>query len=696
MKQHHVFSFLQRMGKSFMLPIAVLPVAGIFLGVGSSLTNETTIAALHLESVLGQGTFLYSVLILLKQVGKVLFDNLPLIFAVSIALGMSKRRKEVAALAAIIAFFVMHATINTLLCLDGSIVNGVVSNYILDGSITSVCGMLSLEMGVFGGIIVGLGVSYLHNHFYQIQLPNVISFYEGERFVPIICAITYVFIGVLMYFIWPPLQQGVYNLGQFISDSGYFGTFIYGIIKRSLVPFGLHHVWYMPFYQSALGGVQMVNGSIISGAQNIFFAQLSDPSVTHFSVDATKFFSGEFIFMIFGLPGAALAMYQCANPEAKKKTASLLLSAALTSALTGITEPIEFSFLFVAPLLYVVHVLLAATCFVVAQALQVAIGFTFSAGLLDFTLFGILQGNAKTNWMIVVLLGLVYFFVYYGAFKFLIVKYDLKTPGRDESIKVFDKKKYDFSFDKSLIDPRSQMIVQGLGGRSNFTDLDCCITRLRATIKDDTLINEGLLKKSGAAAIMCQPNAIQIIYGPQASNIKTKLDEYMLNVPESYDFEDKEVVLETKTQLELECLVNGEVMPIEDATDSMFAHKLMGDGIMIRPCDGVVVAPCDGVISMIYPTKHAIGITIDDNTQILIHFGTDSAKLNGKGFELLVKPNQKVNAGDVLWNADLKYIKDNALDENIIVVFTKIKDGAEIEKKYGKMQCHDMMLRVKG
>lgn len=696
MKQHHVFSFLQRMGKSFMLPIAVLPVAGIFLGVGSSLTNETTISALHLELVLGQGTFLYSVLILLKQVGKVLFDNLPLIFAVSIALGMSKRRKEVAALAAIIAFFVMHATINTLLCLDGSIVNGVVSNYILDGSITSVCGMLSLEMGVFGGIVVGLGVSYLHNHFYQIQLPNVISFYEGERFVPIICAITYVFIGVLMYFIWPPLQHGVYNLGQFISDSGYFGTFIYGIIKRSLVPFGLHHVWYMPFYQSALGGVQMVNGSMVSGAQNIFFAQLSDPSVTHFSVDATKFFSGEFIFMIFGLPGAALAMYQCANPEAKKKTASLLLSAALTSALTGITEPIEFSFLFVAPLLYVVHVFLAATCFVIAQALQVAIGFTFSAGLLDFTLFGILQGNAKTNWITVVLLGLVYFFVYYGVFKFLIVKYDLKTPGRDESIKVFDKKKYDFSFDKSLIDPRSQMIVQGLGGRSNFTDLDCCITRLRATIKDDSLINEGLLKKSGAAAIMCQPNAIQIIYGPQASNIKTKLDEYMLNVPESYDFEDKEVVLETKTQFELECLVNGEVMPIEAASDSMFAHKLMGDGIMIRPYDGVVVAPCDGVISMIYPTKHAIGITIDDNTQILIHFGTDSAKLNGEGFELLVRPNQEVKAGDVLWNADLKYIKDNALDENIIVVFTKIKDGAELEKKYGKMQCHDMMLRVKG
>ena len=693
-----IFSVLQRVGRSFMLPIAILPVAGLLLGIGSSFTNATTIETYGLTSLLGNGTILHALLVIMNKVGSAVFDNLPLIFAVGVAIGMAKKEKEVSALSAVIAYFVMNTAINAMLTITGQILeNGEIAESVLEGTITSVCGIQSLQMGVFGGIIVGLGVAALHNRFYRIQLPNALSFFGGTRFVPIISTIVYMFVGILMYFVWPVVQNGIYALGGLVTGSGYVGTLIFGLIKRALIPFGLHHVFYMPFWQTAVGGTMEVAGQMVQGGQNIFFAQLADSAnVAHFSADATRYFSGEFIFMIFGLPGAALAMYQCANPEAKKKTASLLLSAALTSALTGITEPIEFSFLFVAPLLYVVHVLLAATCFVVAQALQVAIGFTFSAGLLDFTLFGILQGNAKTNWMIVVLLGLVYFFVYYGVFKFLIVKYDLKTPGRDESIKVFDKKKYDFSFDKSLIDPRSQMIVQGLGGRSNFTDLDCCITRLRATIKDDTLINEGLLKKSGAAAIMCQPNAIQIIYGPQASNIKTKLDEYMLNVPESYDFEDKEVVLETKTQLELECLVNGEVMPIEDATDSMFAHKLMGDGIMIRPCDGVVVAPCDGVISMIYPTKHAIGITIDDNTQILIHFGTDSAKLNGKGFELLVKPNQKVNAGDVLWNADLKYIKDNALDENIIVVFTKIKDGAEIEKKYGKMQCHDMMLRVKG
>lgn len=696
MKRHSIFSFLQRMGKSFMLPIAVLPIAGIFLGVGSSLTNATTISSLHLESILGNGTLLYSFLILLKQVGRILFDNLPLIFAVSIALGMAKQRKEVAALSAIIAFFVMHATINALLTLDGSIVNGQISKHILDGSITWVCGMQSLEMGVFGGIIVGLGVSYLHNRYYQIQLPSVVSFFEGERFVPIVCSIAYLFVGILMYFVWPPIQQGVYSLGRFVTMSGYFGTFIYGVIKRGLVPFGLHHVWYTPFYQSALGGVKFINGTLVTGAQNIFFAQLSDPNVKHFSVQATKFFSGEFIFMIFGLPGACLAMYRCAKPESKKKVASLLLSAALTSMLTGITEPVEFSFLFAAPMLFFVHVFLASTCFVFAQMLHAAIGFTFSAGLIDFTLFGILQGNAKTNWIVIVILGVIYFFLYYFSFKFLILKFDLKTPGRDSTLRVFDKKKYDFSFDKSLIDPRSQMIIRGLGGRQNFSDLDCCITRLRATIQDDSLIDEGLLKQSGAAAIMQQPGAIQIIYGPQASNIKTKLDEYMANVPESYDYEEKEIPLENKDVFELGCVADGEVLPIEEAPDTMFSHKLMGDGIMIRPSDGLVVAPCDGVVSMIYPAKHAIGLTIDENTQLMLHFGVDTVKLNGQGFELLVKVNQKVHAGDVLWNADLAYIKANAVDESIMCVFTKLKENVTLEKKYGKMKRQDIMMKVKG
>lgn len=694
---HSIFSFLQKMGKSFMLPIAVLPIAGIFLGLGSSLTNATTISALHAESILSQGTLLYSFLLLLKTTGKVLFDNLPLIFAVSIALGMAKQRKEVAALSAIIAFFVMHATINSLLILDGTIVNDVVSSRVLDGSITWVCGLQSLEMGVFGGIIVGLGVSALHNRFYQIQLPSIISFFEGERFVPIICAIAYLFVGIVLRFVWPPIQMEVYNLGQLVTSSGYVGTFLYGIIKRALVPFGLHHVWYTPFYQSALGGAKVVNGTFVTGAQNIFFAELSDPSIKHFSVEETKFFSGEFIFMIFGLPGACLAMYQCAKPEAKKKVGGLLLSAALTSMLTGITEPVEFSFLFAAPLLFAVHVFLAATCFVVAQFFRIAIGFTFSAGFVDFFLFGIIQGNDKTNWIMVVVLGIIYFFLYYFAFRTIILKFDCKTPGREDDnvMKVFDKKKLDFTFDQSLIDPRSQMIIQGLGGRSNFYDLDCCITRLRASLRNPELINESLLKQSGAAGIMHKNEAIQIIYGPQASNIKSKLDEYMNAVPEAYDQQEQTISFTSGEEKKIYSVGNGEVLPIEEALDPIFSSKLIGDGVMMRLQNGLVLCPCEGKITMIYSSKHAIGITLDEDTQLLLHFGIDTAKLNGQGFELLVGLNQQVHVGDALWNADLKFIHENAIDDCLFMVFTQVKENAQIEKYYGLKTSEDCVMEVK-
>lgn len=694
---HSIFSFLQKMGKSFMLPIAVLPIAGIFLGLGSSLTNATTISALHAESILSQGTLLYSFLLLLKTTGKVLFDNLPLIFAVSIALGMAKQRKEVAALSAIIAFFVMHATINSLLILDGTIVNDVVSSRVLDGSITWVCGLQSLEMGVFGGIIVGLGVSALHNRFYQIQLPSIISFFEGERFVPIICAIAYLFVGIVLRFVWPPIQMEVYNLGQLVTSSGYVGTFLYGIIKRALVPFGLHHVWYTPFYQSALGGAKVVNGTFVTGAQIIFFAELSDPSIKHFSVEETKFFSGEFIFMIFGLPGACLAMYQCAKPEAKKKVGGLLLSAALTSMLTGITEPVEFSFLFAAPLLFAVHVFLAATCFVMAQFFRIAIGFTFSAGFVDFFLFGIIQGNAKTNWIMVVVLGIIYFFIYYFAFRTIILKFDCKTPGREDDnvMKVFDKKKLDFTFDQSLIDPRSQMIIQGLGGRSNFYDLDCCITRLRASLRNPELINESLLKQSGAAGIMHKNEAIQIIYGPQASNIKSKLDEYMNAVPEAYDQQEQTISFTSGEEKKIYSVGNGEVLPIEEALDPIFSSKLIGDGVMMRLQNGLVLCPCEGKITMIYPSKHAIGITLDEDTQLLLHFGIDTAKLNGQGFELLVGLNQQVHVGDALWNADLKFIHENAIDDCLLMVFTQVKENAQIEKYYGLKTSEDCVMEVK-
>lgn len=397
-----IFGVLQRIGRSFMLPIAVLPIAGMFLGIGSSLTNEATIASLGLEGILGTGTTLNHILILLMSVGQTIFDNLPLIFAASVALGMAKKSKEVAVLSSIIAFFVMHSTIHSLLIFDGVIKGNEIVKKVVEGTLTNVCGQVSLQMGVFGGIIVGLGVSYLHNRFYQIQLPDFLSFFEGERFIPIISTIVYILVGFLMFYIWPTFQDGIFKFGQLIASSGYGGTFVYGIVKRALVPFGLHHVFYMPFYQTAIGGTLEVNGVLIDGAQNIFFAQLADPNLKHFSVEATKYFSGEYMIMMFGLPGAALAMYRSAKDESKKVVRSLFLSAALTSMLTGITEPIEFAFIFVAPMLFVVDVFLAGTAFVLAHVLKVTIGFTFSCGLIDFLVFGVLQGNSKTHWILIV------------------------------------------------------------------------------------------------------------------------------------------------------------------------------------------------------------------------------------------------------------------------------------------------------
>ena len=689
-----IFSVLQRIGRSFMLPIAVLPVAGLFLGIGSSLTSNTTISSLHLEAILGKGTFLNNFLTILTKVGNAFFNNLPIIFAAAVALGMAKKAKEVAVISAVIAFFVMHTTINGMLTLSGVIIdNQVVGTNVLDGTITSTCGILSLEMGVFGGIIVGLGVSFLHNRFYQIQLPSVLSFFEGERFIPIISTISFLFVGILMFYLWPFIQNAIFALGKVVSTSGYFGTFIYGVIKRLLVPFGLHHVFYLPFWQTAIGGTMTVNEVMVYGGQNIFFAQLADPNVLHFSSEATKYFTGEFIFMIFGLPGAALAMYHTAKPEMKKAIGTLFFSAALTSILTGITEPIEFSFLFVAPLLFGVQVLLAGSAYMIAHIFNIAIGLTFSGGLIDFVIFGVLQGNSKTNWILVIPIGIIYFFLYYFSFRYLIKKFDLKTPGRETNDKLLILKKPNLCDNKNIIDKQSQLIIRGLGGRNNFNDLDCCITRLRVTVNDNTKLNEGLLKQSGAAAIITQGNSVQIIYGPKASSIKTKLNEYLSNVPVEYD-EYKEEIVYNQSCIELGNIVDGEVMPIESSCDQIFSHKLMGDGVIIKPHNGLIVSPCDGVITMIYPTKHAVGIKLDNGCELLLHFGIDTVNLNGNGFEVLVKINQRINKGDLILNADLEYIREKATSDQVILVITKIVDNLKIEKNYGEMKRGTVILKI--
>jgi len=531
--ENRTFSILQRVGRAFMLPIALLPVAGLLLGIGSSFTNPAMLETYNLTRFLGEGTIFYSVFTVLASVGTVIFDNLPLLFAMGVALGMAENEKATATLSAAIAFFVMHKTISTLLTLTGRLHDPAMH----EGTIADVVGIPSLQMGVFGGIVVGLGVAWLHNRFYKIRLPDVLSFFGGTRFVPIISTVAFVPVGALLFLVWPWVQNGIYALGDLVLQTGYAGTLLYGFTERILIPFGLHHVFYLPFWQTGVGGSAMIDGSLVYGAQNIFFAELASPATEVFSVSATRFMSGKFPLMIFGLPGAALAMYTCARPEKKKTAGSLLLSAALTSMLTGITEPLEFTFLFVAPVLYGIHSVLAGAAYMFMHMLKVGVGMTFSGGLIDLVLFGVLQGNPKTNWLMIPLVGVGYFIVYFFLFRLLIQKRNYLTPGREaDSAETklytradYNKKKAGASTPETAEDKHalSRQILTGLGGADNVTSLDCCATRLRVSVQDSGKVSKEILTRTGAAGVIVKGSGVQVIYGPKVAVLKSELEEYM-------------------------------------------------------------------------------------------------------------------------------------------------------------------------
>lgn len=727
-----VFGVLQRVGRSFMLPIAILPVAGLLLGIGSSFTNETTIATYGLTRLLGPGTLLNALFTIMNRVGSAVFDNLPIIFAVGVAIGMAKKEKEVSALSAVIAFYVMNTAINAMLTVNGKILaDGTPAADVLEGMIASVSGIQSLQMGVFGGIIVGLGVASLHNRFHRIVLPNALSFFGGTRFVPIISTLVYMFVGIILYFVWPIIQSGIYALGGFVTGSGYVGTLIFGLIKRALIPFGLHHVFYMPFWQTAVGGTMEVAGQLVQGGQNIFFAQLADSAnVLHFNADATRYFSGEFIFMIFGLPGAALAMYQCARPEKKKAAGGLLLSASLTCMLTGITEPIEFSFLFVAPALFVVQVILAGSAYMVAHMLNIAVGLTFSGGFLDLFLFGILQGNAKTSWLLIIPAGIVYFFLYYFIFKFLIRKFDFKTPGReddDTETRLYTKADVngrkaadDGQKDVRMADNVSQAIVRGLGGKDNISDVDCCATRLRCGVYDAKQVDVALLKSTGASGVIRKGNGVQIIYGPNVTVIKSKLEDYLEKADYAPDdcenemperFEDKRSEGEmsehkqsedkkskdrkTVKTIVIASPVTGLAAELATAPDEGFAQGMMGEGAVVTPSDAIVRAPETGQVIFVFDTKHAIGFRTDSGISLLLHMGIDTVKLNGQGFEVFVHAGQRVKKGTPLMKLDLNYLKTNAPSLASPILCTELEDNRRVRLlKQGNIKAGEPLMAV--
>lgn len=709
-----IFGVLQRVGRSFMLPIAILPVAGLLLGIGSSFTNETMLNAYGLMGIMGPGTVLNAVFTVMSAAGNVVFNNLPLVFAMGVAIGMAKKEKEVAALAAVIAFFIMHASISAMIDIHGGTEN------LLEGASASVLGITSLQMGVFGGIIVGLGAAALHNRFYKIELPQVLSFFGGTRFVPIISALVYTVVGIGMFYVWPVIQQGIYSVGDLVLSSGYAGTWVYGLLERALIPFGLHHVFYLPFWQTGVGGTLEVAGQMVEGAQNIFFAQLADPTVEQFAVSATRFMSGKFPLMIFGLPGAALAMYRTAKPEKKKAVAGLLLSAALTSMLTGITEPLEFTFLFAAPLMYVVHCIFAGCAYMLMHIFHVGVGMTFSGGAIDLFLFGILQGNEKTNWIWIVVIGIVYFIVYYLVFSFMIKKFDYKTPGRDDSeeVKLYTRK--DVNARKAQTegageaqeDEVSVQICRGLGGKKNISDVDCCATRLRCTVYKAELVNDAMLKATGASGVVHKGNGVQVIYGPKVTVIKSNLEDYLETAPdEEYTaaLEEEKASEDAGTETAVEKAaeerkpvrsiiiaspVTGRAADLSEAPDEGFAGRMMGDGAVVEPAEEIIKAPADGEICFVFPTKHAIGFQTEDGIDMLLHIGIDTVNLNGEGFEIL-KEEGKVKKGEPLMKIDLEYLRSHAPSLVSPVICTELGENQKIRLlKEGDIQSGEDLFAI--
>ena len=701
-----IFGVLQRVGRSFMLPIALLPVAGLLLGIGSSFTNETMLAAYGLNSVIHPGTLIYTILDVMSQTGSAVFNNLALLFAMGVAIGMARKEKEVAALSGAVAYIIMNTAIQAMINAAGG-VDAMPAN-----STTTMLGITTLQMGVFGGIVVGLGVAALHNKFYKIELPQVLAFFGGTRFVPIVSSIVYLVVGIAMFYIWPVVQSGIAALGALVLASGYAGTFIYGLLERALIPFGLHHVFYMPFWQTAVGGTAIIDGVTVTGAQNIFFAELASKSTTVFSVSATRFMAGKFPFMMFGLPGAALAMYHCAKPEKKKAAGGLLLSAALTAFLTGITEPLEFTFIFVALPMYAVHCVLAGLSFMLMHILNVGVGMTFSGGLIDMVLFGVMQGNAKTHWIWIVVVGVVYFVIYYLVFRFMITKFDYKTPGRDdaEEVKLYTRADVNARSAASGSnapagdDPVSALIVEGLGGTDNLSDVDCCATRLRCTVKDAALVRQDVLKASGASGVICKGNGVQVVYGPKVAVIKAKLEDYLENAPKTPAAPAAPApaaapaapAAAAKDTVLAACLT-GTVVPLAEVKDEAFASGALGDGIAIEPAVGELVAPADGEISSTFDTHHAVGMTTVDGAELLMHIGIDTVKLGGKHFTYLVNEGDKVRKGQPLIRFDIEAIKAEGYPVTTPLIVCNTDEYAAVTPKAsGTVKQGDALLELKG
>jgi PTS system D-glucosamine-specific IIC component len=652
------FGTLQKVGRSLMLPVALLPAAGILLAFGDAMQNPDMIARLAFLD----HPFFSLVAEMMQSAGQIVFSNLALLFAVGVAIGLAKG-DGVAGLAALIGYLIINVTMSVIRGVDAGMVEG-------HPEYASVLGIPTLQTGVFGGIIAGLLGAYMYNKYYKIELPSYLGFFAGKRFVPIVTAASSIIVGTILAFLWPYVQDGLNAFSYFMTESNRtLATFIFGVVERALIPFGLHHIFYSPFWFE-FGTYTNQLGEVVRGDQQIFFAQIRDGA----ELTAGAFMTGKFPFMMFGLPAAALAIYHCAKPSQKKVVAGIMGSAALTSFLTGITEPIEFSFLFVAPLLFVVHTIFAGLSFMTMHLLDIKIGMTFSGGVIDFFLYGILPN--RTAWWLVIPVGLVFAVIYYFGFRFAILKFNLMTPGREEQ-------KADDVAGGSKKAGNTELpyeVLKAFGGKDNLTYLDACITRLRITVEDVSKVDKDRLKQLGASGVMQVDKNIQAIFGPRSETIKGQMEDIIQGntpVPESAE-EATESTGPVTSEVAVAMPIEGIIKPLSEVPDKMFAEKMMGDGFAIDPTVGRVVSPVDGKVVNLFTTKHAIGLQAEDGTEILIHVGIDTVNLKGEGFEAHVEQGDEVTVGQELLTFDLEGIKGKAPSVMTPVIFTNLSDSQAV------------------
>lgn len=677
-----LFGQLQRIGKALMLPVAILPAAGLLLAIGTAMQGESL--QHYLPFIQNGGV--QTVAKLMTGAGGIIFDNLPMIFALGVAIGLAGG-DGVAAIAAFVGYIIMNKTMGDFLQVTPKNIGDPASGY------ASILGIPTLQTGVFGGIIIGALAAWCYNKFYNINLPSYLGFFAGKRFVPIMMATTSFILAFPMALIWPTIQSGLnaFSTGLLDSNTG-VAVFLFGFIKRLLIPFGLHHIFHAPFWFE-FGSWKNAAGEIIHGDQRIFIEQIREGA----HLTAGKFMQGEFPVMMFGLPAAALAIYHTAKPENKKVVAGLMGSAALTSFLTGITEPLEFSFLFVAPLLFFIHAVLDGLSFLTLYLLDLHLGYTFSGGFIDYFLLGILPN--KTQWWLVIPVGLVYAVIYYFVFRFLIVKLKYKTPGRE------DKQSQAATASATEL---PYAVLEAMGGKANIKHLDACITRLRVEVNDKSKVDVPGLKDLGASGVLEVGNNMQAIFGPKSDQIKHEMQQIMNgqvveNPTTMEDDKDETVVVaeDKSATSELSHIVQapltGEVTPLSEVPDQVFSEKMMGDGIAIKPSQGEVRAPFNGKVQMIFPTKHAIGLVSDSGLELLIHIGLDTVKLNGEGFTLHVEEGQEVKQGDLLINFDLDYIRNHAKSDitPIIVTQGNITNLDFKQGEHGNISFGDQLFEAK-